>query len=41
MTDSTTDADRSRFRSTLIRVMTMQVAALAVLALLQLIYGRA
>jgi hypothetical protein len=41
MTDPTTDADRARFRSTLIRVMTMQVGALAVLALLQLLYGRA
>lgn len=41
MTDPTTsNGGRARFRSTLIRVMTMQIVALVLLALLQLRYGR-
>jgi hypothetical protein len=37
----TSEGDRARFRRTLVRVMTMQVIALALLAVLQLRYGAA
>jgi hypothetical protein len=41
MTDaeSSTDAAKARFRGTLLRVLTVQVVALAMLGLLQILYG--
>jgi hypothetical protein len=40
MANEPPSADRSTFRATLIRVMSMQVVALLLLALLQLRYSR-